>query len=622
MREFTIPRALILLLLFIFTSSLSALELKIHEDTTAFQMLKYSQIYVDRTQTKNITNILKDSKNIFQKNDKSSLAFGYSPKFNVWIKVTLHNISSKKLKKIIEYDNPLTTDIEFYDPDIGYKIQKGGLLHKQLGSSTLNPIFHITLKPKETKTYYIKTSSKITTLIIRLKLWNVENFYNKEIIHQIFLALFFGAMVILAIYNLFIYFFTRDISYLFYVAYIVGLILHQLVYVGFASTHILNTQQIKIVIDFASLLVAFPIFSLGLFTKSFLHTKQYKRHNFMLVILLILIPVVVLFFIFNQNYIQYRNFFPISVLIYLLYLTIYAALKKNQQAYFILFGWFVFALSATLMHLSSAGIFSVENYFPYLIEVSFLLEAVIFSIALANRINNLQEEKNEANEKLFYQKKQENIRLEKTVKEKTQSLTNALDEKNVLLKELNHRVKNNLQTIISLIRLQSYELEDISLQESLKTIQNRVAAMSHLHELLYKQENLKQVQTNSYFQAIINELQESYFEDLTIKFDITVDLETEEAIYCGLILNELVTNSIKHAFKTYKEKEKIIYVHLSCQNKNVTLEVQDNGIGFDRTTTTNSLGLILVETLAIQQLNGKCLIEFKEGTRTVISWER
>jgi len=607
-------------LFLIFYSSSFAKSISIDTTTKQLQLLAVSSIYIDHTQLDTINKILEIRQGQFKENSEDVLGFGYSPSFNVWVKVTLHNSSSKKLTKIIEYNNPLTTNIEFYSPDLNFKPKLGGIFNKTLDRKTLNSIFQITLNPNETKTYYFKTSSKITTLIVQLKLWDKEEFYNKEIIHQMVLALFFGAMFILGIYNLFIYFFTKDRSYLFYVAYIMGLIIHQLLYVGFSSTYFLNADQMKYVVSAASVFVAFPIFALGLFTKSFLNTIQYKIHNRILVILLTLIPLVALFFLISDDYRQYRNFLPIAMLIYLLYLTIYAALKKNKQAYFILFGWFIFAFSATLMHLSSAGIFSIHQYFPYLIEVSFLLEAVIFSIALANRINSLQQEKNEANQKLILQKKEETKRLEKTVKEKTQNLTNALSEKDVLLKELNHRVKNNMQTIISLIRLQSYEINDAKMQGYLKTIQNRIAAMSHLHELLYKQENLHQIQTTIYFQTIVDELQDSYAKDIRIQLNITVDIETEEAIYCGLILNELVTNSIKYAFEE-DYKNPTIVIELYRKGEMNYLEVSDNGSGYDTAKSTNSLGLTLVETLAIQQLDGEYTIDASHGTKTIVEWK-
>jgi two-component system, sensor histidine kinase LadS len=299
-------------------------------------------------------------------------------------------------------------------------------------------------------------------------------------------------------------------------------------------------------------------------------------------------------------------------------ITVYAAIKKNKQAYFILFGWFIFLSSGMLMYLSSVGIFDISRYFPYLIEASFVVEAIIFSIALANRITNLQREKNEANKRLIIQQKNETKRLSKEVALRTNDLKMALDEKELLLKELNHRVKNNMQTIVSLIRLQSDEIKDERLKDILLTIQNRINAMSHLHELLYKQENIAYVDVYEYLENLIEEVKDSYDTYIDIHLDIKTKLKMEQSIYCGLIINELVTNSFKYAFPN---KEGNIFISLEKENEMIKLIVKDDGIGYDEKNTNISLGLTLVNTLAVNQLKGNMNISSKEGVITTILWE-
>ncbi len=488
---------------------------------------------------------------------------------------------------------------------------------KKIDKLAINPIFIIELNPNEQNTYYIKASSHITTLIVDLKLWSEEDFYKKEIKHQIILSLFFGAMFILGIYNFFIYLFTKDISYLYYVIYILGLILHHLVYVGFAKIYIFNLDILVFIIKFASVLVAIPIYALGLFTKSFLQTKQYPKYNKILNVFFILIPISVIFFISTNDYNKYRNSLSILFLLFLMILTLYGAIKKNKQAYFILFGWLIFLSSGLLMYLSSLGVYNVTKHLPYLIEISFVSEAIIFSIALANKITNLQKEKNEANKKLIIQKENETKRLSEDVYLRTKDLKEALDEKELLLKELNHRVKNNMQTIVSLIRLQSDEIENEKLKDILLTIQNRIGAMGHLHELLYKQNNINFIDVYEYFELLIEEVRESYDSYIKINLNIKTKLRIEDTIYCGLIINELITNSFKYAFPN---KNGNINVSLEKQNENVKLIVSDDGVGFNKNHKTTSLGLTLVKTLAVNQLRGEINIDIKNGVSTTIIW--
>ncbi|MFW3380938.1 7TM diverse intracellular signaling domain-containing protein [Aliarcobacter butzleri] len=603
-----------LALFIIFSSNIYANILNIDENTKNINLLQYSEIYIDKTRSLTIEDI-KNPNIKFEKNDKNILAYGYSPDLDVWIKITIKNNSNKSILKIIEYNNPLTTNIDFFDSNKNIHL-KDGFLIDNLDKSTINPIFKIEINPNEENIYFIKATSNITTLIVDLKLWDENVFYKKEIKHQLILSLFFGAMFILGIYNLFIYLFTKDKSYLYYVLYIFGLILHHLVYVGFAKLYIFNLETLKIIIELAALFVALPIYFLGFFTKSFLQTIKYPKLNKILNIFLIIIPLSIIFFLLTEEYDKYRTNLLMLFLIFLMIVTIYASLNKNRQAYFILFAWFVFLSSGLLMTLSSMGIYNTLP-FPYLIEVSFVLEAVIFSIALANRITNLQKEKNEANQKLIVQQENETKRLSKEVDLRTKDLKVALGEKEVLLKELNHRVKNNMQTIVSLIRLQSDEIEDEKLKDILLTTQNRIAAMGHLHELLYNQENINFIDVYEYFEILVDEVKSSYDESINIHLDIKTKLKMEQAIYCGLMINELITNSFKYAFLNKKGN---IYITLEKNNNILKLSVKDDGIGFNKDNTTFSLGLTLVNTLAINQLKGEMDIESKNGTLITISW--
>lgn len=590
--------------------------ININEQTKSIEILPNSEIYIDKNRNLTIEDIIKQNVK-FEKNNKEILSFGYSPDFDVWIKIVLKNDLNKSIKKILEYNNPLTTNVDFYDVNKNNYFQKDGLLTQNKDKYVINPIFEIELNPNEEKVYFVKASSYITTLIIDLKLWNENSFYQKEIKHQIILSLFFGAMFILGIYNLFIYLFTRDKSYLYYVIYIFGLIAHHLVYVGFTKLYMFNSKILLDILELSSVLVALPVYALGLFTKSFLQTNQYPILNKILNGFLIVIPISILFFIFTDDYDKYRNSLTMLFLLFLMIVTIYGAIKRNKQAYFILFGWFIFLSSGMLMFLSSSGVFDIKKFFPYLIETSFVMEAIIFSIALANRITSLQKEKNEANNRLIIQQKNETKRLSKEVDLRTKDLKTALDEKELLLKELNHRVKNNMQTIVSLIRLQSDEVENEKLKDILLTIQNRISAMGHLHELLYKQDNINYIDVYEYFEILIEEVRYSYDSYINIHLDIKTKLKMEQAIYCGLIINELITNSFKYAFPN---KEGNIYVILEKDEK-MKLTVKDDGIGFEKTNTTFSLGLTLVNTLALNQLKGKIITDIKDGVTTTILWD-
>lgn len=597
--------------------------LLLDDNTTHKEILSHSEIYIDTTQSLTIKDIQNKDAD-FQKHNKPFLGYGYSPDFAVWVKFSLTNQSNTSIDKLIEYANTLTTKVEFFDLSHSETPQTDGLLNIRASRKTINPTFTIHLEPHETKTFYIRASSYITTLIIKLNVWDKDAFYNHELYHQGMLFLFFGAMFILGLYNLFIFFYTKDLSYLFYVCYIMAIILHQLIYVGIGMVYFFDSQVIAFLIKNAALLVTLPVLSLAFFTKYFLNIKQYPKLNIVLKIGIAILLVATAILLSTDMFNKYRSYITVSLLLYLIFITIYAVIKKNKQANFILLGWCAIFLAVLFMFLSSAGVFNIYLYFPYYIELSFLFEATIFSIALANRIKQLQEDKERTNLRFIEQKENEKQRLavqveEKTkhLEEKTKDLEHALGENQLLMKELHHRVKNNMQTIVSLIRLQNDKSDNSQYKNVLSTVQNRISAMSHLHELLYQQNNLAHVNAYEYFDLLIEDIRNSFDSDIDIHFEINAELPIEQAIYCGLILNELVTNAFKYAFP---ENKGTIYIALMQQESDYYLKIKDDGIGYDTTQQYNSLGTNLISLLAKRQLKGTITTDATDGVSVTITW--
>ena len=293
--------------------------------------------------------------------------------------------------------------------------------------------------------------------------------------------------------------------------------------------------------------------------------------------------------------------------------------KKNTQAKLILFGWSAILFAGLVMYLSGTGIISVDLSSYYVVELSFILEALVFSIALANRIKGLQEERNKIQTKLIEEQKDTELKLNNLVDKKTNKLEIALEEKEVLLRELNHRVKNNMQTIISLIRLQNDEIQDTKINMLLSTIQNRISAMSHLHELLYRKDTITFVDAYEYFERIVFEIQQSFEHEIEVEYDTNCTLSAESAIYCGLIINELLTNSFKHAFG--KNESGFIKIDFFKNDNEYSLIYSDNGKGYDSTIKKESLGLILIETLTRKQLKAKLDINSINGVKVKIKWK-
>ncbi|MBW4488668.1 MAG: PAS domain-containing protein [Trichocoleus desertorum ATA4-8-CV12] len=195
----------------------------------------------------------------------------------------------------------------------------------------------------------------------------------------------------------------------------------------------------------------------------------------------------------------------------------------------------------------------------------------------------------------------------------------SLREKEVLLKEIHHRVKNNLQVISSLLKLQAGYIKEHHVLEILKESQNRVRAMALLHEKLYQSEDLAKVNFTEYVHSLVANLFRSYgikSQTITAKINIEdVLFDIDAVIPCGLIINELVSNSLKYAFPGNQKGEVCVELLLT-QTGECQIVVSDNGLGLPEELdfqNTKSLGLQLV-CMLIEQLEGKIELDNSCGT--------
>ncbi|WP_414468729.1 PAS domain-containing sensor histidine kinase [Methanobacterium sp. ACI-7] len=212
-------------------------------------------------------------------------------------------------------------------------------------------------------------------------------------------------------------------------------------------------------------------------------------------------------------------------------------------------------------------------------------------------------------------------------KEAEDEIIKSLQEKEILFKEIHHRIKNNMQVISSLLGLQSFYVADQNTRSILKESQERIKSMAIVHEKLYSSEDFTKINFKEYTRDLSLHLFSS-FNVIDINFEIEGEdlfLELDYAIPCGLIINELITNSIKYAFPDDEIKghennrslnEHEISVNLNSNENEIIIKISDNGIGISddkNLETKDTLGFLIVNTL-IKQINGK--IELINGNGT------
>lgn len=215
---------------------------------------------------------------------------------------------------------------------------------------------------------------------------------------------------------------------------------------------------------------------------------------------------------------------------------------------------------------------------------------------------------------------------ENEISQQNIKLQHLLEDKEWLIKEIHHRVKNNLQTVISLLNSQSAYIDDDLALSTIKNSQHRIHAMSLIHQKLYMSENISTINMPIYINELVEYLKDSFNLKQNIRFKINIDeieLDVSQAIPLGLIINEAVTNSIKYAFPD--NSQGIISISLITKDTDhYLLTIADNGTGImldpDK-KTKNSFGMSLIRGLS-DDLDGKFSIENSNGTLLQLSFEK
>ncbi|RKS95527.1 two-component sensor histidine kinase [Flavobacterium limicola] len=224
---------------------------------------------------------------------------------------------------------------------------------------------------------------------------------------------------------------------------------------------------------------------------------------------------------------------------------------------------------------------------------------------------------------LAYIKNYNTIKLKNQIIEDEKSLVKkSLLEKETLLKEIHHRVKNNMQLVISLLKIQVRDSKELSIENFIEVSENRILSMALIHEYLYESENINYVNFEEYVNRLSSSIRGSFSNQSNIKLETQINnshFNIETAIPLGLIINELVINAFKHAF--IGKDQGIIKIILFKEQDLHHLEITDNGIGIDAIAENGqSIGLKIVKLL-VSQINGQMQIKKDSGTQFTIQFK-
>ena len=196
-------------------------------------------------------------------------------------------------------------------------------------------------------------------------------------------------------------------------------------------------------------------------------------------------------------------------------------------------------------------------------------------------------------------------------------LSKTIKEKDVLLQEIHHRAKNNLQTIMGLLESQAMRAEDKACKKLLRSQRHRLQSMSLLHQNLAHETGYEKVNMSEYLTQIVNNLQKITDHVLDVKIE-NFRLDMSKAINLGLLLNEAISNAIEHAYP--KDSIRKIEINLVRKANHCRLSVRDFGRGFDVGIGYNSLGLVLMEDIIHFFPEGELMFDFEHGTEVIVEF--
>jgi len=537
--------------------------------------------------------------------------YGFTSK-TAWVRLQIANRGGVPTERMLDLENPLLESAELYGGS-GKLLQRKGMLHDH--KYNLHPAFELLLPPQTERTYWLRIRNTTTALQFGLNLVSPEAFERADRRAHSLIVVFLGMLAAIWILSLLMYAYTRDSSFALYAFYLATLVFQQLTYLGFLPLHmpLWFTR-----IDNAAVVpkVGIMIIAAALYARAFLKTRQLpgvdRGYRLFIYVVLAEIPLTGTPWFYLPEAVVLTGFF------YILYNTaagVFVYRRGHKEARFFIAAWLMLVTGYLVMIADALGFASIMHLFPPVILGVTVIEALLLMLAFVDRFKLVDQQKLEYERRYGQLLSEQNRLITEQVRQRTEELARAMHEKETLFKELHHRVKNNLQLILSIIRLQSNRAAERETVSELQTLQQRIATIAETHEILYQDGGSETVDMEHYLKAlshgIIRGLSEQH-----IRFEChcRIVLPTRTASYIGLILNELVTNALKHSDISGTSS---LSISMRAEAETIMLEIV---VPHDKHAepAAGGLGMTIVRTLVNDQLGGTIEQSLNDSDHTII----
>lgn len=459
--------------------------------------------------------------------------------------------------------------------------------------------FNIDLPKEQIKTIYLELKGKYA-YFGKVEVFEKDYFYARQSIGINTLFTFvLGVIFVLIFFTLFLYTKTKEKIYLYYLGYSV-----------FLFIYISNITGLLVFIDLQKymydlhLSAAFCIGFMILLSKEYLETKKYlPKFDKVLVFLSAPFFILGILLLFSyQPWNKYINNYLGLICVLLIIVSAIVYFKGHKQSKYYTLAMVIYLVSIVLLTLMIIGVLEYSYLTRYGFIVGIVIEMLFFSYLLANRY--------------LLAKEKVQLYLEEEVNIRTNKLNVILQERELLLKELHHRVKNNFHMLIGMLWIEQKK-EDFS-KENISLLIHRIESMAMIHEFLHQSNNLENINLKIYLEKIISNISLGY-NISKIKIDIKqINVKYDVATSLGIIINEVLSNALKHN----KKIENLlieIYVNKNISNK-ICIVIKDNGKGFNKENPTG-LGLKLINQFCKKLPNSKYDFSFENGTKFELEFE-
>lgn len=532
------------------------------------------------------------------KKTNSKYSFGYQ-RSTLWLKIDFHNRS-------LNENFIINLNEFFYDEATLYYFNKSKNSFEKKQNGVLIPLevreiqdskisFKFFIEKNDTQTLYLKLKAKYP-YVGNIIIFNEEYILKNKILSIDFFYIFtLGTFAIIILFNLFLGFNLKEKIYIFYASYAICVS-----YYLFKISGMLVYFNLQEYIYKTYFVTALGIMFFILFTIEYLDLRKnlpnvipiYKT----LVALLFICSIVSIY-----QYAPINKYFNILILLTFLTFIISSLIiyiKGYRKAKYYLFAIIIYFTFVIVFILLLTGVLENSYFTRYGYLFTLYFEVVFFSLMLAGRYNDIKNKQIKTQNKFLNLKENQNKILTQEVAKQTnklnetnEKLKNSLKERELLLKEIFHRVKNNFHMINGMLWFESKKHVD---KDIFTELSNRINSMSKLHEhLLYSSENLSEIQANEYFKDLLTSIEVLYSnKNFSLHYKIqNFSLDFDEALSLGIVINEIINNSIKYG-KDLKNNK--INLKLKKQENKIFLYIKDSGKGFSQ-NFTKGLGLNLVD---------------------------